>query len=61
MANEQATMPKLEPRYSKAELLGASNLTGRERDVLAAALRSDKTYTTDEAKLAIQKFKGGMF
>jgi hypothetical protein len=50
-----------EARFTKAELLSATDLTGKRRDILDAALDDDKTYSVAEAKAAIDAFKGGLF
>lgn len=54
-------MPQREPHFTKTELLSATNLNGRQRDMLMVALEDGRTYTTAEAKAAVEALKGGLF
>lgn len=57
-----AFAPAEEPKYAKSGLTGSDLFNRTERDILeiALALEEGKTYTVDQAKAEIKKFKEGM-
>lgn len=56
----KAVTPAKEPTYAKSGLTGSSLFDRTERDILEIALDEGKTYTVDQAKSEIKKFKEGM-
>lgn len=56
----EAVTPAKEPTYAKSGLTGSSLFDRTERDILEIALEEGKTYTVDQAKAEIKKFKEGM-
>ncbi|GAC42277.1 hypothetical protein [Paenibacillus popilliae] len=44
------------PTYTKAQFLASSRFTAAQRDILAAVLADDKTYTDDEARKAVESY-----
>lgn len=56
----EAFTPAEEPKYAKSGLTGSDLFNRTERDILEIALEEGKTYTVDQAKAEIQKFKEGM-
>lgn len=56
----EAVTPAKEPTYAKSGLTGSSLFNRTERDILEIVLEEGKTYTVDQAKSEIQKFKEGM-
>lgn len=55
-----AFTPAEEPKYAKSGLTGSDLFNRTERDILEIALEEGKTYTVDQAKAEIKKFKEGM-
>lgn len=55
-----AFAPAEEPKYAKSGLTGSDLFNRTERDILAITLEEGKTYTVDQAKAEIKKFKEGM-
>lgn len=55
-----AFAPAEEPKYAKSGLTGSDLFNRTERDILEIALEAGKTYTVDQAKAEIKKFKEGM-
>jgi hypothetical protein len=43
-------------KFTKKQLLGSRQRTGPEKDILAAILEEDKTYTIAEAQKAMEEF-----
>lgn len=60
VAPVQAFTPAKEPIYAKAGLTGSGLFNRTERDILEIVLEEGKTYTVDQAKAEIKKFKEGM-
>ena len=60
VAPVKAVTPAKEPIYAKSGLAGSSLFTRTERDILEIVLEDGKTYTVDQAKAEIKKFKEGM-
>lgn len=60
VAPVQAVAPANEPTYAKSGLTGSDLFNRTERDILEIALEDGKTYTVDQAKAEIKKFKEGM-
>lgn len=60
VAPMQAVTPASEPTYSKAGLTGSDLFNRTERDILEIVLEDGKTYTIDQAKAEIKKFKEGL-
>lgn len=56
----EAFTPAKEPTYAKSGLTGSSLFDRTERDILEIVLEEGKTYTVDQAKAEIKKFKEGM-
>ena len=56
----KAVTPAKEPTYAKSGLTGSSLFNRTERDILEIVLEDGKTYTVDQAKAEIKKFKEGM-
>ena len=56
----QAVAPANEPTYAKSGLTGSDLFNRTERDILEIVLEDGKTYTVDQAKAEITKFKEGM-
>lgn len=55
-----ALTPASEPTYAKSGLTGSDLFNRTERDILEIVLEDGKTYTVDQAKAEIKKFKEGM-
>lgn len=60
VAPVQAVAPDNEPTYTKSGLTGSDLFNRTERDILEIVLEDGKTYTVDQAKAEIKKFKEGM-
>lgn len=60
VAPVQAVAPANEPTYAKSGLTGSDLFNRTERDILEIVLEDGKTYTIDQAKAEIKKFKEGM-
>lgn len=61
VAPVQAVAPANElPTYAKSGLTGSDLFNRTERDILEIVLDEGKTYTVDQAKAEIKKFKEGM-
>lgn len=45
-----------EPTYTKAQFLASSRFTAAQRDILAAVLVGDRTYTDGEARKALESY-----
>ncbi|MGZ1413506.1 hypothetical protein ACXO9E_05060 [Lactobacillus delbrueckii subsp. bulgaricus] len=60
VAPVQAVAPANEPTYAKSGLTGSDLFNRTERDILEIVLEDGKTYTVDQAKAEIKKFKEGM-
>lgn len=60
VAPVQAVAPANEPIYAKSGLTGSDLFNRTERDILEIVLEDGKTYTVDQAKAEIKKFKEGM-
>lgn len=56
----KAVTPAKEPTYAKSGLTGSGLFSRTERDILEIVLEEGKTYTVDQAKAEIKKFKEGM-
>ncbi|WP_289932633.1 hypothetical protein [Lactobacillus delbrueckii] len=56
----EAFTPDEEPTYAKHGLTSSDLFNRTERDILEIALEDGKTYTVDQAKAEIKKFKEGM-
>ena len=56
----EAVTPAKESTYAKSGLTGSSLFDRTERDILEIVLGEGKTYTVDQAKAEIKKFKEGM-
>ncbi|MCD5445435.1 hypothetical protein [Lactobacillus delbrueckii] len=56
----KAFTPAEEPTYAKSGLTGSDLFNRTERDILEITLEDGKTYTVDQAKAEIKKFKEGM-
>lgn len=56
----KAVSPAKEPTYAKSGLTGSGLFSRTERDILEIVLEEGKTYTVDQAKAEIKKFKEGM-
>lgn len=52
--------PAKEPTYAKSGLTSSDLFNRTERDILEIVLEDGKTYTVDQAKAEIKKFKEGM-
>ncbi|XJZ57275.1 hypothetical protein ACIA3Y_04770 [Lactobacillus delbrueckii subsp. bulgaricus] len=60
VAPVQDAAPANEPTYAKSGLTGSDLFNRTERDILEIVLEDGKTYTVDQAKAEIKKFKEGM-
>lgn len=60
VAPVEAFTPSEEPVYTKAGLTSSALFNRTERDILEIVLDEGKTYTVDQAKAEIKKFKEGM-
>lgn len=60
VAPVEAFTPSKEPTYAKSGLTSSSLFNRTERDILEIVLEDGKTYTVDQAKAEINKFKEGM-
>lgn len=56
----EAVTPAKEPTYAKSGLTGSALFDRTERDILEIVLDEGQTYTVDQAKAEIKKFKEGM-
>lgn len=56
----QDVAPAKEPTYAKYGLASSDLFNRTERDILEIVLEDGKTYTVDQAKAEINKFKEGM-
>lgn len=56
----KAVSPAKEQTYAKPGLTGSSLFNRTERDILEIVLEEGKTYTVDQAKAEIKKFKEGL-
>lgn len=56
----EAFTPAKEPTYAKSGLTSSGLFNRTERDILEIVLEDGKTYTVDQAKAEIKKFKEGM-
>lgn len=53
----RATAKKTVIKYDKTDLLSASGFTNLELDILKVVLNDNHSYSLDQAKQAIKKFK----
>ena len=60
VAPVEAFTPAKEPTYAKSGLTSSNLFNRTERDILEIVLEEGKTYTVDQAKAEIEKFKEGM-
>lgn len=60
VAPMEAFNPAKEPTYAKSGLTSSDLFNRTERDILEIVLEDGKTYTVDQAKSEINKFKEGM-
>lgn len=60
VAPVEAFTPDEEPTYAKSGLTSSVLFNRTERDILEIVLEDGKTYTVDQAKAEINKFKEGM-
>ncbi|MDR9857811.1 hypothetical protein RJP21_29910 [Paenibacillus sp. VCA1] len=51
-----STTKPTEPAYTKAQFLSSSRYTPAQRDILAAVLEDEKTYTDAQAKQALEAY-----
>lgn len=51
-----STTTQTEPAYTKAQFLSSSRYTPAQRDILAAVLEDEKTYTDAQAKQALEAY-----
>lgn len=56
----EAVTPAKESTYAKSGLTGSGLFNRTERDILEIVLDEGQTYTVDQAKAEIKKFKEGM-
>jgi hypothetical protein len=57
MKDEKETSQKEQiGKFTKKQLLGSRQRTGSEKDILAAILEDDKTYTIAEAQKEMEEF-----
>lgn len=56
----QDVAPAKEPTYTKSGMTSSALFNRAERDILEIVLDEGKTYTIDQAKAEIKKFKEGM-
>lgn len=53
------TKQETNPKYSKAQFAESRQLSRMEKDILAAVLLEQQTYTMEEAQQHIQQFMNG--
>ncbi|SDL24070.1 hypothetical protein SAMN05428961_104374 [Paenibacillus sp. OK060] len=53
------TKQKINSKYSKAQFAESRQLSRMEKDILAAVLLEQETYTMEEAQQYIQQFMNG--
>ncbi|MEO2260713.1 hypothetical protein ABGV43_27820 [Paenibacillus amylolyticus] len=56
---KQEAQQKNNPKYSKSQFAESRQLSRMEKDILAAVLLDQQTYTIEEAKQHIQQFMNG--
>lgn len=57
MSGKEKPQAKPEPRYAKEQIMESTRFELSEKDILAALLDDDKTYTLNEAAGVIDTFK----
>lgn len=60
MAQQSKKTKEAAAKFSKAALVNSDMFSRIDRDILQTALKDDATYSVDEAKQILEKFRGGI-